>query len=87
MSKKHIITLEKIFERPTRADITWREVENLFKAVGSEVKEGRGSRMRITKNNAILRLHKPHPQKEVKKYAVEEIRKFLALIKCTPGKA
>ena len=77
MNKKQRKTHRQIFERPTRSDIEWTEVESLFKALGAELKEGRGSRIRITLNNVKSVFHRPHPNPNIKKYAVEAIRGFL----------
>ncbi|MBU3918046.1 type II toxin-antitoxin system HicA family toxin [bacterium] len=66
-----------MFEKPTRSNITWSEMESLFTALDAEKTEGRGSRVSFVFKNEILDLHKPHPKKELKKYAVEIIREFL----------
>lgn len=63
--------------KPTRADVTWDEVQSFFKAIGAMVHGGEGSRVQVILNTRVLRLHKPHPQKNLKKYAVEAIRDFL----------
>ena len=77
MNKKQQKTLKKIFAKPTRADIAWNEVESLLAACDAHISEGRGSRIRIVLSNQVLNLHTPHPQKELKKYAVELVRDFL----------
>jgi len=38
--------------------------------------EGSGSRVTFVFQNGKIDMHKPHPQKELKKYAVENIRIF-----------
>lgn len=77
MNKKQQKTLKKIFAKPTRADIAWNEVESLLAACDAHISEGRWSRIRIVLSNQVLNLHTPHPQKELKKYAVELVRDFL----------
>lgn len=77
MNNKQRRTLNRIFERPTRSDIEWTEIESLFRALGAELREGNGSRMRVTLNNVKSVFHKPHPNPNVKKYAVENVRDFL----------
>ena len=77
VNKKQQKTLKKIFETPTRSDIKWSEVQSLLSACKAEITEGKGSRLRVVMNNRFLNLHKPHPQKEMKKYAVELVRDFL----------
>ena len=77
MNKKQQKILSRITNKPTCAYITWDEARSFFKAIGANVREGEGSRVQIILNTRVLRLHKPHPQKELKKYAVEAIRDFL----------
>jgi hypothetical protein len=77
MNSKQQKTLARIFERPTRSDLAWSEVESLFKALGAEIQEGNGSRIRVKLNRVKSVFHKPHPHPQIKKYAVEDIRDFL----------
>jgi hypothetical protein len=77
MNKKQLKTLEKIFDSPTRADVSWNEVRSLLTACGADIYEGRGSRIRAVLNRRVLNLHTPHPGKELKKYAAELVRDFL----------
>jgi hypothetical protein len=79
MNRRQQRSLEKIFERPTRADISWTDVQSLLGALGAEIREGRGSRVRVVLRNHILNMHKPHPRKELGKYAVELVRDFLKI--------
>ena len=77
MNKKHQKTLETIFRNPVSASLEWRKIEALFVALGAEVIEGRGSRVRFYLNNEIGTFHRPHPQKEAKQYQVRDARIFL----------
>jgi hypothetical protein len=77
MNKKHQKTLDAIFDTPVRSDIEWKEIESLFKALGGEISEGRGSRMRIALNGVRAVFHRPHPKKETDKGAVKSVRRFL----------
>ena len=77
MQKKHRKTLEAIFAQPVRANIPWKDIEALFSALGADVSEGRGSRVRIALNNVRAVFHRPHPQKETDKGAVKSVRRFL----------
>jgi hypothetical protein len=77
MSNKQKRLLEAIFEEPVRANIVWRDVESLLKALGAEITEGRGSRVRVSLNGRRAVLHEPHPEKEMKKGAVRSLRGFL----------
>ena len=38
LGRRHRRTLDRIFEEPTRSDVKWRDVEALFRAVGSKDK-------------------------------------------------
>jgi predicted RNA binding protein YcfA (HicA-like mRNA interferase family) len=77
VSRRHRATLERIFELPARADVEWREVEALLRALGAEISEGRGSRMRIALNGTRAVFHRPHPGKELGRGAVRSMREFL----------
>ncbi len=52
-------------------------MESLFLALGAEITEGSGSRVRIALNGVRLVFHRPHPEKETDKGAVKSIRRFL----------
>jgi len=51
VDSKHRKTLEAIFEKPERANIAWRDIEVLFIALGAEISEGNGSRIRVAVND------------------------------------
>ncbi len=70
-------TLEAIFKEPTPANIAWSSVESLLKALGAEISEGRGSRVRIHMRGVRAVFHRPHPQKEMHRGAVRSLRRFL----------
>jgi len=44
MNSRHRRTLGRIFAEPTPADLRWRDIDALLRAVGAEVSEGAGSR-------------------------------------------
>ncbi len=77
MNSKQKRMLKRIFEHPVRADISWKEIENLLRALGAEITEGNGSRIRIALNGVRAVFHRPHPQKEVNKSSVNTICRFL----------
>ena len=77
MNKRHKKTLDAIFDTPVRSDIEWKEIEALFKALGGEISEGRGSRVRIVLKGVRAVFHRPHPKKETDKGAVKSVRRFL----------
>ena len=75
---RHDQTLRQVFQRPTRADLRWADVVALLKRLGAVVTAGRGSRVRFDLRGRTLTLHRPHPGNELPKYAVENVRRFLA---------
>jgi hypothetical protein len=77
MNKKHQKTLTQIFQNPVQAGIVWRDIETMLKALGAEISEGNGSRVRIALNNIRAVFHRPHPKKETDKGAVVSMRRFL----------
>jgi hypothetical protein len=78
MNKRQQATLKNIFRKPTLATIKYSAVESLILALGGEVEKGRsGSRVAFILNDQTIIVHKPHPQNELHKYAVEDIRDFL----------
>ena len=60
MNKKQRQTLQKIFEKPGRSDISWKNIEGLFIVLGAEVTEGKGSRVRVALNDIRAVFHRPH---------------------------
>jgi hypothetical protein len=52
-------------------------VETLFKALGAELSEGSGSRVRVALNSVRAVSHRPYTQKETNKGALASVRRFL----------
>ena len=77
MNKKHKKTLQHIFQNPVQAEIVWKDIEAMLVALGAEISEGSGSRVRIALNDVRAVFHRPHPQKETDKGAVVSMRRFL----------
>ncbi len=77
MDSKHRKTLEAIFEKPERANIAWKDIEVLLIALGAEISEGNGSRVRVALKDVRAVFHRPHPRKETNKGAVKSVRRFL----------
>ncbi len=78
LNSKNRKTLESIFEEPVRSDVEWKSIEALFIALGAEVTEGSGSRVRVALNDRKAVFHRPHPQKETDKGALKSVRRFLS---------
>ncbi|MDR2952999.1 MAG: type II toxin-antitoxin system HicA family toxin [Treponema sp.] len=53
------------------------DIEGLLTALGSEISEGSGSRLRVKLNGVRAVFHRPHPQKTTDKGAVLSVRRFL----------
>lgn len=77
MNTRNRQTLEAVFKRPTRADIPWKDIEALFVALGADISEGSGSRVRIALNGIRYVYHRPHPGRVACKGAVESVREHL----------
>lgn len=77
MNKKQRQTLLKIFQKPYRSDISWNDIESLFVALGAEVSEGQGSRVRVALKDVRAVFHRPHPQRVTNKASVKSVRRFL----------
>ena len=84
MSSKHRKTLSAIFETPTRANIAFADIEALVLALGGEIVEREGSRVKFVVRDQNFRCHRPHPGKQAKKHHVEGFREFLIRIGETP---
>ena len=77
MNKKQRQTLERIFEKPDRADIIWSDIENVLKALGAEISEGKGSRVRVALKGVRAVFHRPHPRRVANKSTVRSVRRFI----------
>ena len=77
MNKKHRKTLQAVFEDPVKSNIAWSDIEKMLIALGAEISEGSGSRVRLALNGVRAVFHRPHPQKETDKGAVVSMRRFL----------
>ena len=77
MRSKHRNTIKAIFAQPVRANISWAEIEAMLAALGADISEGSGSRVRISLNGVDAVFHRPHPRKETDKGSVKSMRRFL----------
>jgi HicA toxin of bacterial toxin-antitoxin, len=78
MYSKHQRLWDAIFTDPVRADVRWSDIESLLRALGAEISEGRGSRVRVrlADNEAVF--HRPHPKPHTDKGAPKSVRRFLS---------
>lgn len=77
MNKKQQKVLQNIFKKPTASNISWSDIESLFRAIGCDISEGSGSRVRVKLNGVRAVFHRPHPTPYTDKGAVDSVRKFL----------
>jgi hypothetical protein len=77
MNARHRRTLELIFSLPVPASLDWLRIESLLIALGAQVIEGNGSRVRFELNGIIATFHRPHPAKEAKPYQMRDTRALL----------
>lgn len=77
MNNRQRKTLLAIFADPVSGSIAWTDVESLLLAIGCVVVEGSGSRVRFNKDGRLAFFHRPHPEKEAKRYQIRDARRFL----------
>lgn len=84
MNSKQRKTLAAVFAEPTSGTVEWAAIESLLVAIGCEVIEGSGSRVRFVFDGMVAAFHRPHPAKEAKLYQVRDAREFLLRIGVQP---
>jgi len=84
MKSRHRKTLQAIFRQSTSGTIVFADIEALMISLGGIVLEREGSRVKITLQGEQWRCHRPHPEKEAKKYQVEEARELLERVGVKP---
>jgi hypothetical protein len=77
MKRKQQRTLVQIFRHPPSGNIHWADIEALFRELGAEIAERRGSRVEVFLFNVVRVFHRPHPSPDTDKGAVSAIRKWL----------
>ena len=77
MNSKHRKTRSAVFRDPASGTIAWSYIESLLIAVGCQAIEGSGSRVRFDRNGETETFHRPHPDKEAKRYQVRTARDYL----------
>jgi len=84
MNGRHRRTLQAVFHDPVSGSIAWDDIESLLLAVGCTIIEGNGSRARFEKDGKLAFFHRPHPEKEAKRYQVKDARRFLQSLGVEP---
>lgn len=84
MNNRHRKTLKAVFADPVSPAISWASIESLLVAAGCEIVEGKGSRVRFSKDGKVQTFHRPHPEPEAKRYQVRDARAFLGRLGVEP---
>lgn len=77
MNTRQRRTLEAVFSRATPTGLAWAEVESLLRALGAELTQGRGSRVRVALGGRRAVFHMPHPRPTCLPGLVRAVRDFL----------
>ena len=84
MNSRHRKTLTAIFSNPTPKTLLWADIEALLLAIGCEIIEGDGSRVRFIRDDVMGYFHRPHPKKEAAPYQIRDAKTFLTKLEVTP---
>lgn len=84
MNSKQKKTLFALFRTPVSGTIAWADIEVLLVAAGAQVIESKGSGVKFAKDGIVASFHRPHPDKEAKRYQVRDARAFLEQIGVKP---
>jgi hypothetical protein len=84
VNTKQLKTLRAVFARPTSPSIVFTDLEALLLALGGQVDEREGSRVKFLIKGEHWRCHRPHPGEEAKRYQVEDLRELLIRIGVQP---
>ena len=77
LNSKQKMVWNDIFFDPIKSSVKWDDIMNLFKALGGDISNGRGSRVRILLNGNVGLFHRPHPEPTTDKGALKSVRTFL----------
>ncbi|MBC8131207.1 MAG: type II toxin-antitoxin system HicA family toxin [Rhizobiaceae bacterium] len=84
MNGKQRKVLARVFSNPLIGTVDWADIESLLVAAGCEVIEGSGSRVKFVHGTEVETFHRPHPDREAKRYQVGAARAFLTRIGVKP---
>ena len=77
MNNKQRRTLGAVFADPVQPTIKWSDIESLLGALGAEINQGKGSRIRVSLNETRRVFHRPHPENTAGKGRIRDVRNFL----------
>ena len=74
-------TEKQITKLKTAKVLAWADLVKALSALGYRKIEGDGSRVKFDNGtpSQIINLHKPHPDKEIKAYALRQVREKLIM--------
>ena len=84
MNSKQAKTLKAVFANPVSPSTEWAAIESLLIAIGCDVIEGSGSRVRFDKDGVVAGFHRPHPGKEAKRHHIRDAREYLTKLGVKP---
>jgi hypothetical protein len=84
MNSRQWKALKAIFADPVSPSIDWSDIESLLAAIGCEVIDGSGSRVKFVKDGKLASFHRPHPEPHAKRYQVKDAREFLKRLGVEP---
>jgi hypothetical protein len=77
MNSKQRKTLAAIYTLPPPSDVLWSDIESLFYALGADISQGSGSRVRVALRGIRAVFHRPHPKRETDKGTLKSVARFL----------
>lgn len=77
LKRRYMKTIDLIKNRPVLGTIPWSDIEKLFKALGAEIEERRGSRVAVILNGEVQVFHRPHPENVTDKGAVISVKNLI----------
>jgi len=73
-------TLQRVLATPASGTIRFANIESLLEALGAEVTECKGSRVRFDLRGEQWHTHRPHPGIEAKRYQVRDLQELFQLL-------
>ena len=86
MNSQQRRTLARVLAEPAPADLRWRDIDTLLRALGADISKGSGSRVRVALGGVRAVFHRPHPGPNAKRSLVRAVRDFLIAAAVTAPK-
>ena len=84
MYSKQQSTLQRVFRKPTPANIRWSDLVALLAAADVEVVQRSGSRVGLKKGGQRMVVHRPHPEPDTGRKTGRDIARFLRSVGIEP---